>query len=262
MRAAAAAAAAKLATNAEPALRERYDRWSGSRSGRLLAIRLARQIQGRYSEGTIIAGTPHHVVWKDGVPLRRSRRRGPRAAARAARLRPAAAEGPTPGAAAAYKALARPARIVAMAENERRPRMPTRSTPPEQPEGGGRRRMQMPRPRFIVIVLVLLAVNYLSVALFAPGKERSIGIPYNPTFLRQVEADNVERDLRARARRSTASSRTRSSTRRRKAQAGQELRDRDPDVRQHRRAVQAAAGPQGRRSRPRRSTTAAGSWRA
>jgi hypothetical protein len=69
VRAAAAAAAAKLASNAEPALRERYDRWSGSRSGRLLAIRLARQIQGRYSEGTIIAGTPHHVVWKDGVPL-------------------------------------------------------------------------------------------------------------------------------------------------------------------------------------------------
>ena len=66
---AAAAAAAKLASNAEPALRERYDRWSGSRSGRLLAIRLARQIQGRYSEGTIIAGKPHHVVWKDGVPL-------------------------------------------------------------------------------------------------------------------------------------------------------------------------------------------------
>jgi hypothetical protein len=66
---AAAAAAAKLASNAEPALRERYDRWSGGRSGRLLAIRLARQIQGRYSEGTIIGGKPHHVVWKDGVPL-------------------------------------------------------------------------------------------------------------------------------------------------------------------------------------------------
>ena len=66
---AAAAAAAKLAANAEPALRERYDRWSGGRSGRLLAISLARQIQGRYSEGTIIAGKPHHVVWKDGVPL-------------------------------------------------------------------------------------------------------------------------------------------------------------------------------------------------
>ena len=31
--------------------------------------------------------------------------------------------------------------------------------------------MQMPRPRFIVIVLVLLALNYVSVALLGPGKE-------------------------------------------------------------------------------------------
>ena len=66
---AAAAAAAKLAANAEPALRERYDRWSGARANRLLAIRLARQIQGTYSEGTIIAGAPHYVVWKAGAPV-------------------------------------------------------------------------------------------------------------------------------------------------------------------------------------------------
>jgi hypothetical protein len=66
---AAAAAAAKLAANAEPALRERYDRWSGARANRLLAVRLARQIQGEYSEGTIIAGTPHYVVWKAGAPV-------------------------------------------------------------------------------------------------------------------------------------------------------------------------------------------------
>jgi hypothetical protein len=66
---AAATAAARLAARAEPALRERYDRWSGSRADRLLAIRLARQIQGRYSADTIIAGKPHYVVWKDGVPV-------------------------------------------------------------------------------------------------------------------------------------------------------------------------------------------------
>jgi len=66
---AAAAAAAKLAANAEPALRERYDRWSGARANRLLAIRLARQIQGTYSEGTIIAGAPHYVVWKLAAPV-------------------------------------------------------------------------------------------------------------------------------------------------------------------------------------------------
>jgi hypothetical protein len=69
VRAAAAAGAAKLATRAEPVLRERYDRWSGARANRLLAIRLARQIQGRYSADTIIAGSPHYVVWKDGVPV-------------------------------------------------------------------------------------------------------------------------------------------------------------------------------------------------
>ena len=66
---AAAAAAAKAAASAEPALRERYDRWSGRRSNRMLAVRLARQIQGRWSEDTIIGGKPHQVVWKDGVPV-------------------------------------------------------------------------------------------------------------------------------------------------------------------------------------------------
>ena len=69
--------------------------------------------------------------------------------------------------------------------------MPTGSN--EKPEGGSSRRMQMPRPRFIVIVLLLLAVNYVSVALLGPGKERSIDIAYNPTFRAQVEANNVER---------------------------------------------------------------------
>ena len=47
------------------------------------------------------------------------------------------------------------------------------------------------RPRFWVIVLVLLAVNYLSVALFAPGKEKSVRIPYSPEFLSQVDKGNV-----------------------------------------------------------------------
>src|SRR5918995_1024352 len=44
------------------------------------------------------------------------------------------------------------------------------------------------RPRFWVIVLVLLAINYLSVALFAPGKEHSVKIPYSPEFLTQVSS--------------------------------------------------------------------------
>src|SRR5215211_2358 len=78
-----------------------------------------------------------------------------------------------------------------MAEHERRPHEPTRDPEkkPDRPKGG----MKMPRPRFIVIVLVLLALNYASVALLGPGRERVIDIPYNPTFRAQVEAGNVER---------------------------------------------------------------------
>jgi len=49
------------------------------------------------------------------------------------------------------------------------------------------------RPRFWVIVLALLAVNYLSVALFAPGKERAVRVPYSPVFLAQVRDGNVEK---------------------------------------------------------------------
>jgi cell division protease FtsH len=78
-----------------------------------------------------------------------------------------------------------------MAEHERRPHEPTRDPEktPDRPRGG----MKMPRPRFIVIVLVLLALNYASVALLGPGRERVIDVPYNPTFRAQVEAGNVER---------------------------------------------------------------------
>jgi hypothetical protein len=69
VRAVAATAAAKAATRAEPLLRERYDRWSSRRFDRDRAIKLARQIRGRFSEDTIIGGEPHFVVWKDGVPV-------------------------------------------------------------------------------------------------------------------------------------------------------------------------------------------------
>ncbi len=48
---------------------------------------------------------------------------------------------------------------------------------------------------FWIIVLGLLAVNYLSVALFAPGRQRSATIPYSDPagsgFLQQVERGNV-----------------------------------------------------------------------
>jgi len=69
VRGAAATAALKAAARAEPVLRERYDRWRGGRLDRDRAVKLARQIRGRFSEDTIIAGEPHYVVWKDGVPV-------------------------------------------------------------------------------------------------------------------------------------------------------------------------------------------------
>lgn len=65
----AASAAAAAAGRMEPALRQRYDRWRDRRLDRDRAVKLARQIRGRYSEDTIIGGEPHFVVWKDGVAV-------------------------------------------------------------------------------------------------------------------------------------------------------------------------------------------------
>jgi cell division protease FtsH len=79
---------------------------------------------------------------------------------------------------------------MAEAPHERRPRMPTTpgGKPPERKSfwrtlGG----------RFWVLVLVLLALNYMSVAIFAPGREKSVTIPYSPTFLDEVEKGNVSK---------------------------------------------------------------------
>jgi hypothetical protein len=69
VRGVAATTAARAAARAEPVLRDRSDRWRGTRADRDLAIKLARQIRGRWSEDTIVAGSPHYVVWKDGVPV-------------------------------------------------------------------------------------------------------------------------------------------------------------------------------------------------
>jgi cell division protease FtsH len=53
---------------------------------------------------------------------------------------------------------------------------------------------RMPGSRqFWIVVLVLLAINYLSVAVFAPGRERSVRVPYSPTFLQEVRDGNVAR---------------------------------------------------------------------
>jgi cell division protease FtsH len=47
--------------------------------------------------------------------------------------------------------------------------------------------------RFWALILILLVVNYLSVAIFAPGREASVTIPYTPTFLDQVTNDKVSK---------------------------------------------------------------------
>ena len=69
MRGIAAAAGAAAAKNAVPAAQQRYGVWRDRRVYRDRAIKLARQMGGRYSEDTIIGGEPHFVVWKDGVPV-------------------------------------------------------------------------------------------------------------------------------------------------------------------------------------------------
>ena len=66
----AASAGAAAAGKAGPAAQQRYGSWRDRRVYRDRAVKLARQIGGRYSQDTIIDGEPHFVVWKDGAPVR------------------------------------------------------------------------------------------------------------------------------------------------------------------------------------------------
>src|SRR5215217_5504572 len=65
----AVSAGAAAARHVGPIAQERYGQWRDRRIHRDRAIKLARQIGGRYSEDTIIGGEPHFVVWKDGEPV-------------------------------------------------------------------------------------------------------------------------------------------------------------------------------------------------
>ena len=49
--------------------RERLKARNSGRTDRDLALDLARQIGGEYSEGTVVARRRRYVVWKDGVPV-------------------------------------------------------------------------------------------------------------------------------------------------------------------------------------------------
>jgi len=66
----AASAGAAAAKHVGPIAQQRYASWRDRRVDRDRAVKLARQISGRYSEDTIIDGEPHFVVWKDGKPMR------------------------------------------------------------------------------------------------------------------------------------------------------------------------------------------------
>jgi cell division protease FtsH len=62
-----------------------------------------------------------------------------------------------------------------------------------------RRAPDQPRPgvsrsrRFWAVVLALLVANYVFALLFAPAAAPSASIPYSPSFLQQVDANNVTR---------------------------------------------------------------------
>src|SRR3954451_24800928 len=81
---------------------------------------------------------------------------------------------------------------------ERRPRTPlpprqAPAPPPKRPTGPSPSRFpKLPFGRtFWIVVLSLLVINYLSATLLASGKQRSVTIPYSPTFLQEVKKGNV-----------------------------------------------------------------------
>jgi hypothetical protein len=65
----AVSAGAAAAKHAGPIAQQRYGTWRDRRIDRDRAVKLARQIRGRYSRDTIIDGEPHYVVWKEGRPV-------------------------------------------------------------------------------------------------------------------------------------------------------------------------------------------------
>jgi cell division protease FtsH len=82
------------------------------------------------------------------------------------------------------------------APTERRARTPVHRAgdagrPPGEGDTGRRRRG--PGGRFLLILFVLLAVNWITVQTLQPGQERSVQVPYSPDFLEQVDKGNVER---------------------------------------------------------------------
>ena len=76
-----------------------------------------------------------------------------------------------------------------MAESPKATERQARTPLPPQKESPFKR----PRMQILLLILGLLAANYLFVAIFAPGGPEPVRIPYSPTFLQQVRDGNVER---------------------------------------------------------------------
>ena len=114
--------------------------------------------------------------------------------------------------------------------------------------------------RILLVIVALLAANYLFVALFAPGKVEPVRVPYSPTFLEQVRDGNVERVSTTGA---TVDGMFKKDFKYQDARADQGVRDRDPGVRQRATSSSKLLEDAERRpSRPSRSTRAAASWPA
>src|SRR5215213_2135483 len=84
--------------------------------------------------------------------------------------------------------------------DEARPPAPPTPRPPRGPKPGDVRADRAPQKppmipwsgrRFVVILLSLFVLNWLIVAIFAPAEKR-IKVPYNPTFIAQVQKGNVK----------------------------------------------------------------------
>src|SRR5215212_3640935 len=80
-----------------------------------------------------------------------------------------------------------------MADTPKPTERQARTPLPRDDEDKKKSPMRTPRMRILLIVVGLLAANYLFVALLAPGKVEPVRIPYSPTFLEQVRDGNVDR---------------------------------------------------------------------
>ena len=121
-----------------------------------------------------------------------------------------------------------------MAESPKATERQARTPLPPQKESPFKR----PRMQILLLILGLLAANYLFVAIFAPGGPEPVRIPYSPTFLQQVRDGNVER---VSTQGETVDGIFKKEFKYRGRRAHEELRHGDPDVRAGQRRPQPAA---------------------